>query len=181
MEYSTRWFDSLSDIDVLTRVIAGETLAFSEDEIGVSYVLWNRKKQGFGSSLIYVATSRWQFKCIWGDESETSRARTPHFEWISWQRCLQNACYLYAAEVLGSEGGLLYWMPKPSGYNDEVHFSSYDSFHELAGDMHHESIGIQVVSIWIPGLGRYTTYNSANSVYQQYVDDADRNLYYATN
>lgn len=176
--YGSNWYAGLGDIDILARTIAGETLAVDDDETGVTYVLWNRKKQGFATTLRAVATSG-AFQAISGNASQTYRARTPNWGWTSWDRSLQKACYLYAAEVLGSEAGLIYVLPKPSGYGDQVYYCAYSSFvANLQDDLYHEAIGIQVTKMWIPGGSTYTTYSSAASFYSS---NQDRNVYLSIN
>lgn len=117
----------------MARLIYGENPFYgipASEQIGIAWVLWNRKMSGYGNdhTLFDVATHPTEFSAIC-DASEQSRK--PNITTIQWKTAVLYACYLYCAETTNLENPtarLNAVMSIPFGMiSNHIYFYDYDT------------------------------------------------------
>ena len=129
ISFSSGWYNSLSDVEILSRLIYGENTMFSIDQNAVGWVLVNRKKanstQFGGGTYRGVATKSGAFEPITGGSDGTANARTPNKSNPRWSNAVWIACSLLIANNDNDYMGLFY---KPTGISSQLFFAGLNYF-----------------------------------------------------
>ncbi|MDR1208989.1 MAG: cell wall hydrolase [Clostridiales bacterium] len=138
ISYSSSWYTSLSDVEILARLIYGENTEYYDGQKAISWVIVNRYygASWFGNTLRAIATNGGQFATITGDYNSTGDARNPNrgtsssdSEGLGWRQAVMLAVKLWATLNVTYLSEL---MPKPSGINGQTYFRRLDTFLNLA-------------------------------------------------
>ncbi|WP_058300477.1 cell wall hydrolase [Gorillibacterium timonense] len=121
ISYSSGWYNSLSDVEVLTRLLYGENTVNVSDQNAVAWVVINRKSNGSfgGSTYRGVATSSGAFEPITGGSSGTTNARVPDKSSARWSNAVWNACTLLSTSSASDYASLV---SKPAGISSQLYF-----------------------------------------------------------
>lgn len=118
------WYASLSDVEILARLIYGENTLNVIDQKAVSWVLLNRLYAGMnGSSLRAIATQAYQFSTIYGTGSYN--ARNPVTTSERWKSATWLACAISTTTV-SEYCEALYG--RPQGITNQRNFRALSSF-----------------------------------------------------
>ena len=190
--YSTRWFDALEPLEVIVRLIYGQSKYYKADKQAMAALLWYRRYEGTSQycdeqNLYGVATKSGEFSSITGNSTETYYARAQvNTSSASWTNSANYVSLLWATVL---ENATAYTaMTHPDGYIGQKEYSKYDLFFLDSGENHEtvthshaydsgtnpyytevKSDGTRVTNmIWyigIPGVGYYTTVAAAKEAY----------------
>ena len=120
---SSTWFSSLTDVEILARLIYGENTVVSQDQDAVSWVLINRKvanSSTFGGNTYRgIATKSGQFEPITGAADGTMNARIPDKSSPLWSHAVWNACALLSTTSLDDYSWVI---TKPVGISNQLYF-----------------------------------------------------------
>lgn len=124
ISYSSNWYASLGDVEILSRLIYGEattTSNYTYEQAAVTWVLVNRKNSSsFPSTLRAVATQSGQFYAIVGTMSSTENARNP-VKGNVWKRAIWLACAILSTS---DTSDYMWLFGRPIGINNQVMFYS---------------------------------------------------------
>ena len=173
ISYSSNWYESLSDVEILSRLIYGEATTssnYATEQNAVTWVLINRKNSSsFPGTLREVALQSGQFYAIVGTESSTRNARNPTMGSV-WKHAIWLAC---AILTTSNESDYMWLFGKPIGINNQVMFyaSSLAKFGKADGLM--TINGNRVKDVAYAGIGEVTTIDEAEKN-----ASSSRNVYY---
>ena len=124
------WYEDLSDVEILARLIYGENPKNRQDQKAVMWVLFNRvQKSWYPNTLREVATATGQFATITGYGSQD--ARTPAVGSEKWRHATWLACALCTAT---DENVLQTLVNKPGGIDEQTSFRALYNFVERCED-----------------------------------------------
>lgn len=201
LDYSASWYDSLSTVEILSRLIYAEnSSSYMEERKGVAYVIMNRVEDddtdSFGAGLRGVATKTEQFStiapvCEMEEENNaitsTAIARNPlksgaatQIDYMNWEHATFLACLLcttldqYEWSVISS---------RPSGITNQLYFVSYNSAIN-SGKFRDSSSGIQYYSNYVwknvhqVAICGYGVFNSVADIKATNTGSTNRNIFY---
>lgn len=129
-EYSENWFENLSTIEILARLLYGENTSEArtpEREAIAWLLLYRMDSTEFGQGLRGIATASGQFSTINPVEDKavnTYQARNPDYNALGWR----NATYLACLLMLTTDKDNVYEViGKPAYYTNQVFFISCSS------------------------------------------------------
>lgn len=192
LDYSASWYDSLSTVEILSRLIYAENSGSDMNERkGVAYVIMNRIETGdtnsFGEGLRGVATKAKQFASITGGQNDTTTSRNPlksgaatQIDYINWEHATFLACLLcttldqYEWSVISS---------RPSGITNQLYFVSYNyginwgKFRDSSSGIQYYSNGkwLNVNKVAICGYG---VFNSVADIKSTNTGSTNRNIFF---
>ncbi|WP_028563721.1 cell wall hydrolase [Paenibacillus pinihumi] len=121
--YSSSWYNNLSDIELLSRLLYGENTFNAGDQYAVAWVLINRKNANSsefgGSTYKGVATKSGAFEPITGGENGTENARVPNTSSNQWNTAVWSACTLMYTSSTSDYNSLI---PKAPGISNQLFF-----------------------------------------------------------
>jgi hypothetical protein len=124
--YSANWYSTLSDVEILARLLYGENTALSADQNAVAWVIINRKNANFGGGTYRgVATQSGQFEPITGASSGTANARVPNTSSSLWSNAVWDACTLLSTSSSTDYAELI---SKPTGITNQLYFVGLSYF-----------------------------------------------------
>jgi YD repeat-containing protein len=127
--YSSTWYSSLSDLEVLTRLLYAENTVNTADQNAVAWVVINRKlanSSTFGGNTFRgVATKSGQFEPLTGDSSGTNNARNPSTSSSLWCNALWNACTMVTTSSTTHYNDFI---SKPTGISTQLYFVGLSYF-----------------------------------------------------
>ncbi|WP_434752727.1 hypothetical protein [Paenibacillus amylolyticus] len=129
ISYSSKWYDNLSDVELLSRLIYGENTVLTADQNAVAWVLINRKNQNSsvfgGSTYRGVATKSGAFEPLTGGSSGTTNARVPNTSSPRWSNAVWIACTLLTTS---STADYNEFITKPTGISNQLYFVGLSYF-----------------------------------------------------
>lgn len=126
ISYTSGWYNSLSDVELLTRLLYGENTINEYDQDSVARVLINRKNANFGGGTYRgVATQSGQFEPITGGSGGTENARVPNTSNPRWSNAVFAACTLLTSSSTTDYDFFLY---KPAGISNQLYFVGLNYF-----------------------------------------------------
>ena len=159
--YTSNWYSNLSTIELLARLIYGETMGFEPDQNAVGYVLLNRFHGNdgnyYGSTMIQIGTATNQFMSIVGNSTETVGARSPALTSNAWEHVTYIAVSIALSDNTISDCEDLFY--RPSYITNHTQFRSYGTFISRAtqGNGCIRFNGHDLSSVVLPSVGSYTT------------------------
>lgn len=118
------WYEELSDIEILARLIYGENPFNRQDQKAVMWVLLNRYYVGYyGETLRNIATADSQFSTISGKGSYD--ARNPQIDTEAWKWATWLACAIHTTTVENECNALV---NKPEGIANQKNFRALTGF-----------------------------------------------------
>jgi len=127
IDYSSGWYNSLSTVEILARLLYGENTVNGADQYACAWIVINRKNNGgFGGNTYRgVATYSGAFEPITGGEDGTENARTPDTSDPRWSSAVWAACTLLTTS---SNSDYLELIAKPNGITDQFFFTGLTYF-----------------------------------------------------
>lgn len=126
ISYSKGWFASLSEVEILARLIYGENTSVAEDQRAITWVVLNRhRNKGYPSTLKGVATQSGQFATITGNSDNTKRAREPA-QGAGWKTAIWYAC---AITTTTNHTDCRSLFGKPNGISNQLFFTASTYFY----------------------------------------------------
>lgn len=116
------WYQELSDVEILARLIYGENTVNRQDQKAIMWVLLNRSYER-NQTLRQVATASYQFETIWGVGSRD--ARKPNVSSDAWKYATWLACMICTTT---NESECMSLVNKPNGIDKQTSFRSLSSF-----------------------------------------------------
>lgn len=128
--YSSNWYSSLSDLEILTRLLYGENTSSNlADQNAAAWVVINRKLENrsmFGGNTFRgVATASGQFQPITGGSEGTRDARNPSTSSSAWKNALWSACTMLTTSNTTHYNDFI---PKPTGISNHLYFVGLNYF-----------------------------------------------------
>lgn len=119
----SNWYSSLSDVEVLARLIYGENPYNRQDQKAVMWVLLNRYYAGYyASALRGIATAPGQFSSICDGSKDT---RIPDISSSAWKYATWLACAICTTTV---ESECISLVNKPEGITNQKNFRALTGF-----------------------------------------------------
>ena len=159
--YSSNWFSSLSDVEVIARMIYGENtydwsanLDRFDERKAIGWVVFNRVgAPGIigNSSLRNVVTGTNQFQSMTGGSSATYNARNPEKAKDAWKEATYNACVLVTTSNYAYVNDM---MSTPTGITNQLYFLGLDYFKSVASETQSglSVSGVPVNSVTLVGI-----------------------------
>lgn len=125
ISYKSGWYNSLSDVEILTRLIYGENGYGnrSNERTAIAWVVANRVfSNKYPNNLKEVCIANRQFTTISGNANESLHARQPDTTTDAWNEALVNACITKVCIDYNSQAYLSDLMPKPDGITNQIGF-----------------------------------------------------------
>lgn len=120
ISYSSGWYNSLSDVEILSRLFYGENNMNSADQNAVAWVVINRYNANYGGGTYRgIATQSGQFEPITGASAGTANARIPNTSDPRWSSAVWSACTLLSTYSSQDYSDLI---PKPTGISTQLFF-----------------------------------------------------------
>lgn len=182
LDYSSSWYSTLSDVELLARAIFCEGgTAYTDEESAVAWVILNRiHDSAFPSTARGVITAASQFAAVTGGSSATANSRVPSTATSRWEHSTYLACLMLTTtsetdwETLIGDiiNGQLYF------YSYTVAKNAYSTespvFSGSYGDLKYGSVDIDTV--YVLGYGYVTSFDHLFQNYEPIV--YSRNIYY---
>jgi hypothetical protein len=122
ISYSSTWYNSLSEVEIMARLIYGESNNNISQLRGVAWVLVNRKESsGFPDTFSGVCKASGQFAAITGGSEYSYNSRIPDTTSSRWKNATELACILSVCEDCYYFSGVV---SRPDGYVDQCYFLS---------------------------------------------------------
>lgn len=126
ISYSYGWYNNLSDVEILTRLLYGENTTNSADQNAVAWVIINRRNNGsFGSTYRSIAIAPSQFEPMTGNSDGTQNARMPNTGSPRWKNAVWSACTLLSTLSTTDYEELIF---RPSGISTQLYFVGLNYF-----------------------------------------------------
>lgn len=176
ISYTSNWYTSLSDVELLARLIYAEATMNSSycntEQIAVTWVLVNRKNSSqFPNTLRAVATqtSPVQFSSITGGSSATYNARNPVKNSV-WKHAIWMSCAILSTS---DTSDYMWLFGKPTGIDNQLFFyaSSLANFGTSSGILTINNTKAKNAAY--AGYGNLTTESAA-----RLNSSSNRNIYY---
>ena len=175
ISYSSKWYSSLSDKELLARLIYGECMKVS-DEPAVAWELVNRKAanwstfygKGKTNTLRNIVTKASQYAAITAGENETRSSRLPNVSSERWIQATWYACALYNAPSRSALSSLVY---KPDGINKQCYHVAMSLCGKFTGTSSStlKYNGSSIKDVIITGFdGKITSASSLAGYYEDY-------------
>ncbi|MBQ7132064.1 MAG: cell wall hydrolase [Oscillospiraceae bacterium] len=131
ISYSSGWYSSLSDIEILCRLIYAENTTYADDQRAIAWVLvYRRMNSAFPDTLRGVATASGQFASITSTEANTQHSRNPE-KTEGWRTAIWYACAISSSD---SYSDYLSLFGKPNLYLNQMYFTSSNYFYNNCRD-----------------------------------------------
>nr|WP_233167568.1 cell wall hydrolase [Paenibacillus roseus] len=129
LTYSSSWYNSLSDIELLARLLYGENVLNEGDQYAVAWVLINRKNANSsefgGNTFRGVATKSGAFEPLTGGQGGTENARVPNTSSNRWNTAIWSACTFTYTSSISDYNSLI---PKAPGISNQLFFVGLSYF-----------------------------------------------------
>lgn len=168
ISYSSGWYNSLSTVEILARLIYGENTSYLNDQKAVGRVILNRLYAGgYGGSLRGIATYPNAFEPITGGSNNTYYARNPITNSTAWENATFIACFICTTT---SENEWNIVVGNPSGIDNQLYFVGFEyannnsKFRDYGQPQYNmDGIWRNIGDIAIAGVGQLS---SASDIYR---------------
>lgn len=177
--YSSNWYSSLSDVEIIARCIYCEGgTTYTAEENAVAWVILNRiKNEDFDDNAIDVVTAPSQFSSITGTSSSTRDARDPATETSRWRNSTYLACLMLTTtdesdwkSLAGNKiNGQLYFYAYTTAKDSGTVFSGTTSNSLYKGTR-------KIKNVYVLGYGNVSSFDTLFSDYNP--PKYSRNIYY---
>lgn len=173
VSYCSTWYEGLSDVEIVARVIYGENTRVSKDQDAIAWVIRNRASE-WGMSARDVVLERYQFSAAGVPNNPAyNTIKVQNSGEIGWANAVYMACLLcysldeYDWGVLGA---------KPSGMDDQMYYRAWYCYEYFSGSDPMYYDGTAVCKVYIAGYGYVDSYDELNDIIDSY---SDRNIYFS--
>ncbi|NLO10398.1 MAG: cell wall hydrolase [Clostridiales bacterium] len=176
--YSSSWYLSLSNVEIVARAIYCEGgTAYTEEDSAVSWVILNRiNSTGFPNSAAAVVKASGQFASITGGSGATQESRNPSIGSDRWKHSTFLACLLLTTIsesewdiIIGNKiNGQLYFYSYTVAQNNSVFTGTSSSTLKYNGT--------DINNVYVLGYGYVTSFPTLFNNYNPI--DYSRNIYY---
>ncbi len=171
--YTSTWYEGLSDVEVIARVIYGENTNVSKDQDAIAWVIRNRATQ-WNCSAREVVLENYQFSAAGvPNEPAYNTIKAQNSGEIGWANAVYMACLIcytldeYDWNVLGA---------KPSGMENQMYYRAWYCYDSFSGQNPMYYDGTAVYNVYIAGYGYINSYNELVGIISNY---SDRNIYFS--
>lgn len=171
--YTSDWYQNLSDVEILARVIYGENTSVTRDQDAIAWVIRNRAVE-YGTSPRDVVLEQYQFSAAGvPNEPSYNTVKAQNSGEVGWANAVYMACLLcttldeYDWNIINA---------KPSGMSYQKYYRAwfcYDNF-SYDGTMYYD--GNAVKDVFIVGYGSVDSYDELCDIIYSY---NDRNIFFS--
>jgi YD repeat-containing protein len=176
--YSSSWYSSLSDVEIVARAIYCEGgTAYTDEDSAVAWVILNRiNSTGFPNSAAAVVKASGQFASITGGSGATRDARIPSTNTARWRHSTFLACLLLTTTsesewdiIIGNKiNGQLYFYSYTTAQNNSVFTGMSSSTLKYNGT--------DINNVYVLGYGYVSSFPTLFNNYNPI--EYSRNIYY---
>lgn len=183
ISYSSSWYSSLSDVEVVARAIYCEGgTTYTDEDSAVAWVILNRiNNSRFPNTSASVVKASGQFSSITGGSGSTQDARVPSTNTSRWEHSTYLACLLLTTTsetewrtIIGDKlDGQLYF------YAYTVAKNKYDNKNSIFTGTTDDTLkynGTLITDVYVQGYGNVTSFESLFDNYNPTV--YSRNIFY---
>ena len=170
--YTSDWYQNLSDVEILARVIYGEDTSVTRDQDAIAWVIRNRAVE-YGTSPRDVVLEQYQFSAAGVPNEPSYNTVKAQSGEVGWANAVYMACLLcttldeYDWNIINA---------KPSGMSYQKYYRAwfcYDNF-SYDGTMYYD--GNAVKDVFIVGYGSVDSYDELGDIIYSY---NDRNIFFS--
>ena len=172
-EWSPTWYEGLSDVEIIARVIYGENTYVAVDQKAIAWVIRNRAKK-YGCAPVEVVLEDYQFSAA-GVPNDPSyqTIKTQNSGDAGWAGAVYRACLIcttldeYDWDILNE---------KPSGMSSQTCYRAWFCYDRFSGNGQMYYDGVAVYDVYIAGYGYVESYDELYNIIDSY---SDRNIFFS--